>query len=258
MSGPHPEAGMELDEYAKMAELDDSMWWYRALHRHVLFLLRRFGPAAPADVLDAGCGTGGLLRTLAREVPGHRYRGLEIHPPACAVAERRTGLAITCGSVNQLPFADESLDVVVHTDILSQGGVVPAEALAETFRVLRPGGRYLMHDTAYQWLLSKHDEHVDVVRRFTRPQLRGMFAEAGFTHVYDSHWNTLLFPVVVLRRKVFTFEDSASDVRQYSPVAEAIFGALMATERAALGAGLRLPFGVSILAVGEKPQERAG
>ena len=53
---------MEPAEYALMDDAEDRMWWYRALHaRLVEALAGALGP-----VLDAGCGTGGLLARLGR------------------------------------------------------------------------------------------------------------------------------------------------------------------------------------------------
>jgi len=43
-----------------MAAVEDAMWYYRALHRHVARSLTRVPGASAAPVLDAGCGTGSL------------------------------------------------------------------------------------------------------------------------------------------------------------------------------------------------------
>ena len=57
---------MERREYQRLAELDRRLWWFRGLHAQMLTALAR--PALRWDgmrLLDAGCGTGGLLATLA-------------------------------------------------------------------------------------------------------------------------------------------------------------------------------------------------
>ena len=56
---------MEPAEYALMDAVEDRMWWYRALHARLLDALAD----VRGDVLDAGCGTGGLLARLSAERP---------------------------------------------------------------------------------------------------------------------------------------------------------------------------------------------
>ena len=71
------------------------MWWYRALHRRLV--------AALADldgcVLDAGCGTGGLLARLLVERPDLRAVGLEWAESASRRAAAKSGAPIVRGSV---------------------------------------------------------------------------------------------------------------------------------------------------------------
>ena len=75
---------MEAHEYEKMAEVEDSMWWYRACTGTCSLVLERFLPARSARLLDAGCGTGGFLRALASAPFGCRLFGLDAWQPACA------------------------------------------------------------------------------------------------------------------------------------------------------------------------------
>ncbi|MFV1994962.1 MAG: class I SAM-dependent methyltransferase [Verrucomicrobiales bacterium] len=248
------DASMDLAEYAKMAAVEDSMWWYRALHRNMLSMLRRFGSEAGAEILDAGCGTGGLLKFLRREQPGHHYQGLELHGAACPLAHERAGVAVTHGSVNELPFAGASLDVILSTNVLEQRGVEPGKAAAEAWRCLRPGGLYLVSESALSWLRSYHDRRVGVERRFTRRELGEILAGAGFDIAYASYWNSVLFPLVVLRRKVFSSEQSESDVGEYSRPVEMVFDGAIALERVWQNAGGTFPFGVSVMMAAIKPE----
>ena len=242
---------MEPGEYRKMAAVEDSMWYYRALHRHVARSLARELPAT-ARVLDAGCGTGGLLRHLRATQPGWTLTGLDFSPLACELARERTGVEITQGSIAALPLADASLDAVVSCDVVCQVAD-PAQAVREFFRVLRPGGTVVLTMPAYQWMYSYHDREVGNLRRYTRGETAALLSGAGFTTVANTYWNTLPFPLAVLRRKVFPPSDPASDVGQFPPLLETLFNDLMAVEHGWLGQGWRLPFGNSVLTVARKP-----
>jgi len=94
---------MERPEYDLMASLEGSMWWYRALHVQLLSLIERARLPSGACVLDAGCGTGGLLARLGAARPDLSLAGIELDEPAAATARRKTGLDITVGSVIGCP-----------------------------------------------------------------------------------------------------------------------------------------------------------
>lgn len=242
---------MQSEEYRKMAEVEDRMWYYRALHRHVTRSLSRGGLPADAAVLDAGCGTGGLLRYIQAAQATWRLSGLDLSPLACQLARERTSATIMEGSVTQLPFADKTFSAITSCDVLCQIER-PETALREFARCLKPGGTIVLTMPAYQWLFSYHDRQVANLRRYSRTELKELLRAAGFQTLYSSYWNTLPFPLAVLRRKIFPPKTPSSDVRLYPAPLEAMFRAMMAIEHSWLQAGGRFPFGSTALVVGQK------
>ena len=243
---------MEAREYEKMAEVEDRMWWYRALHRNLLLVIERFRPRNATRFLDAGCGTGGLLRTLSgNRVAGAPF-GLDAWQPACRAAATRSQRPVVRAVLNRLPIADGAVDCVVSADVLCHESVDPALALQELRSCLSAGGVLVVNLPAYQWLFSYHDQRVKTVRRFTRQGVVRLLEDAGFTLLYATYWNTLLFPVMALRRLLPAPAGQASDVHLYPRPVEAIFTVLLACEWALLRAGARLPFGGSVLAVARR------
>ena len=194
---------MEPAEYDRMNAVEDRMWWYRAAHANMLDALRR-SPAPPGSpLLDAGCGTGGLLRRLAAANTGRLHVGIDM-PRArrddgpgqerCAGCrgQRRPAAVRRC---------QHGHNPQRRRDLPSS--VEPARALAEALRCLVPGGSLIMNVPAYQWMYSFHDRQVHNARRFDRAGLRRLLTEAGFAQVRITYWNCLLFPLMVLRRKLF-------------------------------------------------------
>ncbi len=242
---------MQPDEYHKMAAVEDAMWYYRALHRHVARSLTRALGASAAPVLDAGCGTGGLLRHLRVKQPAWVLTGIDFSPLACALAHERSGGEVVAGSITALPFADAHFEAIVSCDVVCQ--VAAAElALQEFHRCLKPGGTIVLTMPAYSWMYSYHDRAVGNLRRYDRGEVNVLLRAAGFTVVTSTYWNTLLFPLAFVRRKLLPPAQSVSDVRSYPPLVEAFFNGLMALEQAWLSWGVSLPFGNSVLTVARK------
>ena len=90
---------MNPHEYQKMAAAEDHLWYYRALHQHVVRSVRPESNASQLSLLDAGCGTGGLLRRLHAAYPGMNLSGLDFSPVACSLARERTQAKIVEGSI---------------------------------------------------------------------------------------------------------------------------------------------------------------
>lgn len=250
---------MNADEYPKLAAVEDRMWYFRALHGHVERALAASLGAAQAKVLDAGCGTGGLIARLSARHPAWRWTGVDLSELACAFADRRVGgnapgrpvAVIQRAAIEALPFPDASFDAVVSADVLYHVDDDGAAA-REFWRVLRPGGVVVLNVPAYRWLWSYHDEAVHSRRRYNRRDVRSLLRQAGFGPMLATYWNTLPFPLVAVRRKLLPPPAGGSDVRLYPAPIETAFTLAMACERAWLAAFGRLPFGSSVFATAWK------
>jgi SAM-dependent methyltransferase len=244
---------MEAAEYARLEAAEDGMWWFAALHGRMLAALGRHPGPLDRPVLDAGCGTGGLLCRAAAALPARPLLGVDISGIAAAAARRRSRVPIAAASVTALPFADGSLGGVLMADVLCHRLVDEEQALAEVARVLAPGGTLVLNLPAFAWLLSAHDLRVHNVRRYNRRRIAALVERAGLTLVEIRFWNSLLFPLMVLQRKVLARgEDAASDVAPVAAPLDRLLRAVTGAERVLAGLGLHLPFGGSILAVAVK------
>ena len=237
---------MEENEYTLMDAAEEGMWWYRALHARLVAALAGVHGA----VLDAGCGTGGLLAVLGRKRPELQRFGLEFAAAAARRAAEKSGAIIARGSVNAMPFDDASFDAVVSADVLCHAAVAPARSLVDHLRVLKPGGRLVVNMPAYQWLASAHDRRVQNARRLTATGLFNLLETAGFQHISVGYWNTLLLPVMVVQRKVLAVGGADSDVAPFPPWLDATLHAITALER---HLPFAMPAGGSILATAQRP-----
>jgi SAM-dependent methyltransferase len=238
---------MEPDEYARMDAVEAGMWWYRALHARLLDALAEQTGAAASPILDAGCGTGGLLARLSISCTAF---GLEWHASAATTAAAKSGRPIARGSINELPFAAGAFGTVIAADVLCHAAVEPMIALAEIKRVLRPQGRLIVNMPAFRALLSAHDERVHNVRRLNAGETRAMLEAAGFRTLHVHYWNGLLLPLMIARRKILPPSSDRSDVAAFPPWLDSMLHGMTELERRLR---LRLPAGGSVLAVAERP-----
>ena len=229
------------------------MWWYRGLRLLAASLLSHALDRSPAGgpVLDAGCGTGGMLAKLGTAVAGNPTFGLEYDVIAAAFAAAKARRPVAAGSVTEMPLADGVLGGYVSLDVLCHGGVDPTLALKEAHRCLRPGAIALFNLPAYRWLLSAHDRRVHNVRRFTGREARALLTGNGFRILRSSYWNTLLFPLMLIHR-LLERDDAASDVRDYPRWLDALFSMALAVERSAIAMGINLPFGGSLIILAQR------
>ena len=107
-----------------------------------LEVLERFVSLAGQDVVDVGCGGGGLVRALAAR--GAHTTGIEISESQLATAVREdggTGARYLVGVAEKLPLADASVDAVVFMRALHHVPIAQMlDGLREAARVLRPAG----------------------------------------------------------------------------------------------------------------------
>lgn len=117
----------------------------------IQLILELFGdlPIRPEDdVLDVGCGRGGVAHVLRRFWPVRRYVGVDLSPQAvafCARTHQHPDNAFVVGDAEHLPVADASCDVCANVESSHNYDDVRA-FFAEVARALRPGGAFLYTD----------------------------------------------------------------------------------------------------------------
>lgn len=247
---------MEIEEYARIAAAEDDHWWYRNTRSLMADLLGPWlhGHVERGRILDAGCGPGGNGAWLA----GHgTVVGADLSRDALEfVRARRTSTTPVGASLDALPFADASFDVVVAITVLYCVDDDRA-AVHEMARVLRPGGAALLMEPAFAWLTRAHDKTVHSRRRYTRAGLVERTRAAGLAVVRATYANSFLVPPAAMlalaeRVRPHTTTDAGSDVERRS--LDPLFARLGRGERRWLR-GHDVPLGSTVAVLAARPVE---
>jgi SAM-dependent methyltransferase len=239
-------------EYRKLAAVEDSMWWFRGLRSNLDGLIARFIGDSSRPFLDAGCGTGGTLRHLRKSGGTATLYGIDISPQAVAYAKAGTRAHVAVSSVNALPFRKGYFRCILSVDVICQRGVTISQAIAEFHRCIEPGGYLILQVPAYMWLWGYHDVQCHTAHRFTCRRLKALLSAHGFAPCFATYWNMALLPILAIRRKLLPLHKTESDVREYPPLLDRVFGTLASFEARVIRQGLRLPFGSSVIVVATK------
>jgi SAM-dependent methyltransferase len=253
---------MERSEYDKLDRVEDQMWWFAASHRNLLMLSQGRVSLEPKNrpILDAGCGTGGFLVKLATWYPDRTLLGLDADQQACKRAATKSARPVCAGSVDALPFPDGVFAVIFSADVLCHRNVDEQGALRQFRRCLAESGWLILNLPAYHWMLSGHDSAVHNTRRYTTAKLARLLKATGFRLIYSTYWNSLLFPFMVVSRKLFSPKGTraASGVTLHRPPVDTVGRAATGLETILLRAGLRFPFGGSVLAIATREDAAGG
>jgi ArsR family transcriptional regulator len=176
-------------------------------------LLDVLGGEEIGDFLDIGTGTGRILQVFAGRV--RRGIGIDLSHEMLAVAranlERQTlrHCQVRHGDMYHLPLPGQSMDAAVFHQVLHFADD-PAAAIAESARVLRPGGRLVVVDFTPHRLEFLREQHAHRRLGFSDREIEGWFRTAGLEPLPARHlpgdpltvaiWSARRPPVAAARR----------------------------------------------------------
>lgn len=274
--------------FADLARIQDRHFWYRGRNRLIgrLVTLESGRRAGRLRFLDAGCGTGGVLKYLERNEIGARLVGMDLFPEALEYARAKVGSPLLRGSVAHIPF-DESVDAVGAFDVIEHLDD-DVGALHNMRRATGAGGRIFVTVPANPALWSFFDEAAGHKRRYTKATLIGALEAAGYRVERVGYFMAVLAPPAWLRRRLLhrrsltsanaqavaqsdcagsdpatgatlanpdEVRDAVRAELRIVPFVNGFFAALIAVEVGLLGLGIPMPFGTSLFAVATATDE---
>jgi SAM-dependent methyltransferase len=181
------------------ARAEERHFWFRGFRWFVRPLVDQAlrGRVRPS-ILDCGCGTGANLSLFEPYGPSYGFDRSEV---GLYIGHQMGRRRLARATVTAAPFPGGVFDLVTSFDVLYS--LEPADeraAVAEMFRLTRPGGHVLINVAAMDILRGDHSILSHEVRRYTRETLGRLVTGGGFTIERMTYTNASLFlPIAAIR-----------------------------------------------------------
>jgi SAM-dependent methyltransferase len=197
--------------YTRLIEVEDDHFWFRSRNKIIAALVGPLsGRLMPGyRILEVGCGTGNVLRTLENVCVDGIVVGMDLYAEGLNFARLRTAVDLVQGDMSSPPFT-AAFDMVGVFDVLEH--VPDDSAVLQTLRhMLTPQGILLLTVPAHPSLWSYFDDASHHCRRYRAGELSRKLTDAGYVVEYLSYYMSLLLPFMWIARK------SASMLKKKTP-----------------------------------------
>jgi ubiquinone/menaquinone biosynthesis C-methylase UbiE len=195
---PHIQSSPQIFEpeyYQRLYDIEENHWWAKGIREAMVSLLRQ--PIADKQglrVLDAGCGTGYLLNFLQQHYPlDGEPVGIDLSPHALQFCELRGSKELKLASVTEIPFENESFDLIICIDTIQHLSPAGADrlAIAEFTRLLKPNGLLYLRTNSALGHPPLQGVDPDQYRRYYCKTVKQMLTEAGLAVERATYLNSL-------------------------------------------------------------------
>lgn len=246
---------MDPAEYANLARLEQTHWYYAGKRELVRRWIDRTRPLRPSDrLLDCGAGTGRFAGEMAEKC---QVWALDDHEESLRLLrERLPPERVLALAGDRVPLPDASFETITALDVLEH---TPDDAavVREFHRLLTPGGLAVITVPAGMALWSDWDVTLHHYRRYHRAGLRALFPPGQWQVVFVNYTNVLPYPAVwTLRRWRGWFPpkaDAAGSTRAEDKIPSTWLNCLLQKIFVLTGlTRLPWPFGVSLLLIARR------
>ena len=246
---------MYEDEYTNMYLLEDTYWYYKALHELLEYYVKEFSDSIDKDlrILDAGCGTGKWL-TVLENYGG--AEGIDYSQEAIKYCRQRGLQNIDVHDIREYEYGENKYDLLTCIGVIycfEHPHEIPI--LQSFYRALKPGGILILDSPAFNILMRKHDIAVGGKRRYKRSELIPALTDIGFKIEIQSYRLSFLFVPVLIKKYVEKLQKESHIKSDLRPLPHIVNGSLLFLHRIENGFIKKkwdFPFGTSFLVVAKK------
>lgn len=248
---------MQQDYYKEYYDYERAHWWFVAREKIIIasiknHIIPKINTTASLKILNIGCSTGRSSEYLSQF---GQVTSLEYDKECCEFTRKKTGLEIINGSITELPFEDNTFDLVCAFDVIEH--VEDHElGIEEMKRVSSQNGILFITVPAFMSLWSHHDEVNYHFRRYKKEEIIALFNKTNKgQEVFVSYFNSILFVPIWIFRKLSNLlnfgtkrEGAGSDFESFNNgfLNKVLFN-IMHFERHFIKRRISFPAGVSLL-----------
>lgn len=242
---------MEKTTYEIEAEVEETHWWFVGRRCLLSDIINKLSLNEDIPILDIGSSTGTNLRLL-KYLGFKNYEGIDISEEAIKYCTMKNLGKVKKGNICNLKSKDNSYKLILATDIIEHINDDLA-GMMEMKRVIAPDGSILVSVPAFQFLWGIQDEVSHHKKRYTKNQLEKLINSSGLICQEIFYFNYILFfPILFIRIGLKLFKIKIKSENQINTkiinfILKLIFLLDIKTARY-----LKLPFGVSLLAIIKK------
>jgi SAM-dependent methyltransferase len=254
------------DFFSALAAIESRHFWFRIRNRVIGTLTEQLTKNWPDGyrVLEVGCGTGNVLRTLKKTCPRSLVVGMDLYSEGLTFARNRSSCPLVQGDIEQPGFGT-SFDLIGAFDVVEH---LPDDLLVfrSLHSMLKPGGVLLLTVPAHQSLWSYFDEVSHHCRRYEPDDLRRKLNQSGFEIEFLSQFMASTYPLLWFVRRFRSLRgtehsksantDRALAMKELRivPVINGILTFILLQEARLIKSRLALPFGSSIVVAARRTQ----
>ena len=241
---------MDKTYYKDYFHLERNHWFFLGRAKIIMGFLNKISNSKKnLKILNVGVATGRTSELL--EELG-QVKSVEFDIDCYEFVKETLDIDIIQGSILELPFKDNSFDLVCAFDVIEHVED-DQTAMNELLRVCKSAGNVCITVPAFMFLWSDHDVINHHFRRYTEKQLTKLVPSKQKI-IFTSYFNFFLFPIILLIRFISNLfksknkpVESSFAIGPKNKFLDKILFTIFQSEIFFINRNFRLPFGVSII-----------